>query len=75
MRGSPVAERPERLSQAPSKRRDRVFDLGRDFPEVDALDDSVRLQLAQLLDQHLLAHPRHKPAQFPEAALTGAKVE
>ena len=55
--------------QAAAERGERVLHLGRDLAEDLTVDDAVRLQLPQLLGQHLLADLRELPPEGAEAPL------
>src|SRR5262245_32990695 len=65
---APLAERPQGLGERDAELGQGVLDARRDLPEVSAGDDSVRLHLAELLDQHLLADPLHQTPQLTEPA-------
>src|SRR6202048_862705 len=53
--GSPLAKRSQRLSQGSSERREGIFDLRGYLSEIDTIDDPVRLQFLELLNQHFIA--------------------
>jgi len=52
--GSPLAKRSQRLSQGFPESRKGIFDLRRYLSEIDTIDDPVRLQFLELLDQHFV---------------------
>jgi hypothetical protein len=49
--GSPFAKRSQRLSQGSPESREGIFDLRGYLAEIDTIDDSVRLQFLELLNQ------------------------
>src|SRR6266404_9384650 len=52
--GSPLAKRSQRLSQGSPESREGIFDLRGYLSEIDTIDDPVRLQLLELLNQHFV---------------------
>src|SRR3954451_13114600 len=65
---APVAERAKGLRERDSELGEGILDARRDLPEVLPRDDPVRLHLAGLLDQHLLADAPHQPPQLAETS-------
>src|ERR1700738_5064643 len=52
--GSPLAKRSQRLSQGFPKSREGIFDLRGYLSEINTIDDPVRPQFLELLDQHFV---------------------
>ena len=63
MSGSPFAKLDEGLCEAAAEAGERILDPGRDLAKVETVDDPVRLQLLELLDQHLVADLPDRSAQ------------
>src|SRR4051812_40579776 len=68
---APVAERAKGLRERDSELGEGILDARRDLPEVLPRDDPVRLHLAELLAQHLLADALHLTSELAEAAGAG----
>src|SRR6266481_3587526 len=56
MLGSPLAKRSQRPSQGSPESREGIFDLRGYLSEIDTIDDPVRLQFLELLNQHFVAY-------------------
>lgn len=68
-----VAEGDECLVERNAEVGQRRFHLGRHLPVDLAVYELIGLQLAQLLDEHLLAHPGQPSTQLGEAS--GPRVQ
>src|SRR5260370_1127741 len=64
---SPIANRPQRPLERSSILRERILHLGWHSWIHPAVHNAVRLELAQLLRQHLLGDPGDLPAQLRKA--------
>src|ERR1700736_2237918 len=56
---APSAQGDHGFGQAPAERRQGIVHAWRDFLVVGPRNDSVRFQLLELLDQHLVTHAAH----------------
>jgi len=68
MPGAPFAEGFQRRIKRVAERRKCVLDARRNFLEIPPLNNAIRLHFLEMLDQHLLADPLNRTAQFSEAA-------
>ena len=52
--GSPLAKRSQCLSQGPPESCEGIFDLRGYLSEIDTIDNPVRLQFLELVNQHFV---------------------
>lgn len=71
---APATERLQRRIERGAELGHRVLDPRRHLVEHGAVDDTIALQFAQRLDQHLLADPRHAALEFAEATRPGVHL-
>jgi hypothetical protein len=67
---TPIAERAEQWPQGLTVFGERILDAQRHFVKNLATNDSIALQLAQMLRQHFARNPGNEPLQFQKSART-----